>query len=285
MKSPAHYRLLVTHVQDRFGLSQRRACRALGVGRSTIRYVPTQADRDRELVKELCRLSEAHPRWGYRKIWALLRREGWEVNLKRVHRLWRLHGLQVPRRARRVRKVGPRKPVTRAEYRNHVWSVDFVFDQTMDGRTLKCLTVVDEFTREGLLILVDRRLGARAVRDALQQLFARHGPPKFVRSDNGGEFLADVVAEALAEVGADGLFIEPGSPWQNGTNERFNGIYREELLDREMFGSLKEAQFLSQEWLVKYNTVRPHGSLNMLTPMEFIERLQSIDAPKPSPRA
>lgn len=275
MRSSAQYRVLVAHVQSHFGVSQRRACHALGVGRSTIRYTPTQAVRDRPLLQDIRRLSEAHPRWGYRKIWALLRREGWTVNRKRVHRLWQQHGLQVPRRPRRVRKVGPRGPVTRAAHRNHVWSVDFVFDQTMDGRPLKCLTVVDEFTREGLCIRVERRLGSRAVRDTLQALFDRHGAPQLLRSDNGPEFLAETIAKALEHVQAQAQFIEPGSPWQNGTNERFNGIYRDELLNREWFGSLKEAQVLTAQWLDEYNTIRPHGSLDMLTPAEFVRFLQT----------
>ncbi len=270
MLSPTQRRIVVQHCQEQFVLSQRRACRALGYSRSMVRYRPRRPEIDKPLITAIRRLATAHPRYGYRKIWALLVREGWEVNSKRVHRLWKQEGLQV-RRRRRIRRRGPEAPTVKAQRLNHVWSIDFVMDQTMDGRALKCLTVVDECSRQGLCIRVERTMGARAVRETLSGLFAAHGTPLFLRSDNGGEFLANCVRQALEHADVDTLFIEPGSPWQNGTNESFNGILRNELLDRELFGSLREAQVLTDAWLHQYNTIRPHGALGFLTPIQFAQ--------------
>lgn len=240
--------------------------------RGSQRYRPKEADDQRALVKRMKALAAQHPRYGYRRIWALLRAEAFAVNRKRVHRLWKQHGLKVPEKQHKRRALGHgangcarRRP----EHVNHVWSYDFVMDQTADGRRLKLLCVVDEFTRECLAIEVERNLVAADVVNTLRYLFELRGAPKFIRSDNGPEFVAGAVKQWLAASGAQTLYVEPGSPWENAYVESFNGKLRDELLNREQFQTLKEAKVLIEDWRLDYNHHRPHSSLNYQTPAAF----------------
>lgn len=225
-------------------------------------------------------LAALHPRYGYRRVTALLRREGWRVNRKRVHRIWRREGLRVPVRQRKRRRLGAEENACqrrRAEAKNQVWSYDFVMDQTEDGRRLKMLPVVDEHTRECLTIEVARHFTAQDVVRTLDRLFKERGAPQFIRSDNGPEFVATAVKEWLASLGVSTLYIEPGSPWQNAYAESFNSRFRDELLDREMFTSLVEAKVLVAGYVRGYNNERPHSALRYETPAAFAAA-QNIDS-------
>ena len=253
-------------------MSERRACEVVGQPRGTQRYTPREPDDERALVRRMRELSAAHPRYGYRRVWALLRAERFAVNRKRVQRLWRREGLRVPQTQRKRRRLGHSgNSCTRrnAAHANHVWSYDFVMDQTSDGRRLKLLPVVDEFTRECLAIEVERRLTARDVVATLAYLFELRGPPAFVRSDNGPEFVAAAVKAWLQESGSATLYIEPGSPWENAYVESFNGKLEDELLNREQFATLKEAKVLVEDHRLAYNDHRPHSALNYMTPAAF----------------
>jgi transposase InsO family protein len=221
------------------------------------------------LVTRIVELAKAYGRYGYRRITALLQREGWKVNHKRVERIWRRKGLKVPRKQPKRGRLWLADGSCirrRAEHRNHVWSYDFVFDRTCDGRPLRMLTMVDEYTRECLAIDVARRLNSEDVLDRLEQLFVWRGPPDFIRSDNGAEFTATAVREWLARLGVQTLYVAPGSPWENGYVESFNGKLRDELLDREIFYTLREAKVLTARWRQEYNTIRPHSSLGYRPP-------------------
>ena len=220
-------------------------------------------------IKELAR---EHPRYGYRRITALLRREGWSVNRKRVHRLWRREGLKVPQVQRKRRRLGHSENSCirrRSERPNHVWSYDFLYDQTADGRQLKILPIVDEYTRECLTIEVERGMDSEDVVSTLEYLFEIRGEPEHIRSDNGSEFIAEAVRSWLARRGSKTLYIEPGSPWENAYSETFNSRLRDELLDREMFETLKEAKVIIEDHRLDYNRRRPHSSLGYQTPAEF----------------
>lgn len=237
------------------------------------RHQPKKPERDRALLDRLKALSGKHPRYGYRRIHALLLREGWRVNRKRVQRLWREAGLKVrqKRQHKRSRLGSSENGCTRhqAQRKNHVWSYDFTMDQTADGRRLKLMPVVDEFTRECLAIEVERSITAEDVIATLAYLFRVHGEPQYIRSDNGPEFIANAVKHWLAAAGVKTLYIEPGSPWQNAYVESFNGKLEDELLGREMFTSLTEAKVLVEQYRVEYNHERPHSSLDYRTPVEF----------------
>lgn len=262
----------MTHVQRVLGVSERRACRVIGQPRSSQRFRARKPDRDRALIARMVQLSGRHPRYGYRRIWALLRRERWPVNRKRVQRLWRQQGLRVPQRQRKRRRLGSStNACTRlqAAHKNHVWSYDFVRDQTEDGRRLKLLPVVDEFTREPHAILVERSITAHDVVELLGRLFQIHGAPQFIRSDNGPEFIANAVKAWLERSSVSTLYIEPGSPWQNAYSETFNSRFEDELLNREIFTSLAEAQVLVEQYRQAYKHERPHSSLGYRTPAEF----------------
>lgn len=264
------------------GVSERRACRVLGQARSTQRYQAILPDRDKGLVHAMKQTARRKPRFGYRRITALLQRAGWSVSTTRIERLWRLHGLQVPQRQRKRRYLHLGDSGARhlsAEYRGHVWSYDFVFDVTENGRTLKAMPVVDEFTRECHSILVGRSIRAGDAVREIRRLVAIHGSPSFIRSDNGPEFVAKALRDDLASLGTETRYIEPGSPWQNAYVESFNARLRDEVLDRELFGNLLEAQALIEGWRQQYNKEHPHGSLGYKTPAEFA-RSQNL---KPAP--
>jgi putative transposase len=259
----------VQHVRERYCVSERHACRVLDQPRTTQRYQPILADDEDALTAAIIRLASLYGRYGYRRITALLRSEGWYVNHKRVARIWRREGLKVPakqpKRGRLWLNDGSCIRL-RPCWRNHVWAYDFVQARTHDGRAFKMLTVIDEFTRECLAIEVARRIRSDDVLHVLTALFTRHGAPDYIRSDNGSEFTATAVREWLPKVGVKTLYIEPGSPWENGYNESFNGRLRDELLNGEIFYSLHEAKVLIERWRRHYNTIRPHSSLGYRPP-------------------
>jgi putative transposase len=282
--SPTRRRQVVIKAMTTFKISERRACRALGVPRSSQRYVGTEREREEELLLRIRALARENPRYGYRRIRALLQREGWSVNLKRVHRLWRREGLKVPQVQRKRRRLGHGENSCtrrRAERPDHVWSYDFIHDQTADGRGLKLLPVVDEYTRECLTIEVERGLTAEDVVSTLEYLFEVRGEPEFIRSDNGPEFIAEAVRGWLAGRGASTLYIAPGSPWENADSETFNSRLRDELLDREVFETLKEAKVIVEDHRLDYNHRRPHSSLGYRTPAEFAAACLPGVAPLP----
>lgn len=255
------------------GLSARRACGLVGTSRRWLGYESRRwGGGEDPVLGRLRELAARHPRYGYRRLWAVLRREGVVVNVKRVRRLCVLYGLKLSRkRVRKRRGVGAGVPCE-AQYPGHVWAYDFVHDVCDDGRKLKILTVQDEFTRRALAVEVDRRMTAAGVRDVLLRLFEEHGEPAFVRSDNGPEFIAKALTRALAERGVQCRHIEPGSPWQNGLCERFNGSLRDECLNLETFSSREQARAVCRLYLEHYNRERPHSSLGYLTPEEFAAR-------------
>jgi putative transposase len=263
----------VDHLQRVLGISQRLACQIVGQHRSTQRHQPGEPDRDRALREQLRRLSRDHPRWGYRRAHAQLRGQGWCVNRKAIQRLWRQEGLRVPARRRKRQRLGTSTcPADRlaAEHPDHVWALDDQFDQTQDGKRLKLLNIVDEHTREALVIKVDRRIDADATVGVLDQLVADRGrPPRFIRCDNGPELTANALRDWCRFNQAGTSYIEPGSPWQNPYVESFGGRLRDELLAVEAFNTLLEAQVLVQDWRIEYNTVRPHSALGYLTPTDY----------------
>jgi len=250
-------------------VSERRVCRALFVPRSTQRYEARIADDEPRLVEDVARLAARYGRYGYRRVTALLHTEGWRVNHKRVERIWRSEGLKVPRKQPRRGRLWTNDGSCvrlRPEHPNHVWSYDFLSDRTSDGRPLRFLTIIDEYTRECLAIDVARRLTSEDVLDRLAELFVRRGIPEHIRSDNGPEFTAKRVRGWLWRIGVKTLFIEPGSPWENGYNESFNGKFRDELLNREVFDTVLEARVLTGWYRREYNEVRPHSALGYRPP-------------------
>lgn len=260
---------MVEHVIDHVRVSERRACLVLGQPRSTQRHVVIVRDDEDALTKDIVVLASGYGRYGYRRITAMLRHTGWRVNHKRVERIWRREGLKAPRRQPRRGRLWLSDGSCvrlRPTHKDHVWAYDFVTGRTHDGRAFKMLTIVDEFTRECLAIDAARHLTSDDVLERLCWLMTTRGVPKHVRSDNGPEFTARAVREWLARVGVQTLFIEPGSPWENGYVESFNGKLRDELLNREIFYSLKEAQVLIEQWRHEYNTMRPHSSLGYRPP-------------------
>jgi putative transposase len=263
----------------------------LGQHRSTQRRIPRGRDDEEQLTADIIALARQYGRYGYRKIAELLRsRAGWVVNDKRVERIWRREGLKVPSKQPKKGRLwlGDGSCIRlRAERPNHVWSYDFVEDRTHDGRKYRMLNVVDEFTHECLAIRVNRKLKAVDVIDVLSDLFILRGVPGHIRSDNGAEFIAKAVQEWIAAVGAKTAYIAPGSPWENGFIESFNARLRDELLDGEIFYSLKEAQIVIESWRRHYNTVRPHGSLGYKPPAPevFVPALSMRAVPRPQPAA
>jgi transposase InsO family protein len=230
--------------------------------------------KDAALVQRMIALSTENPRYGYRRVWALLGREGWAVNKKRVQRLWREAGLKVPassvRKRRRLTGSSENSCTRRrAEHTNHVWSYDFAMDATEDGRRLKVMPVVDEYSRECLALEMERSISAEGVVEVLDRLFTERGEPAYIRSDNGPEFIAEAIKGWLAASGVKTLYIEPGAPWENAYSETFISRLRDELLDREVFANLKEAKVLAKDYRDHYNHHRPHGALGYLTPAEF----------------
>lgn len=280
MVSPSRRRDAVAYLVRRHRVSERRACKVVGQHRSTHRYRPVPAELELRLVARMNELAAAFPRYGYRRIWALLRAEGFQVNKKRIERLWRLEGHRVPPQRRRhgQKAIGSASSAAwtlRAERPNDVWSYDFVASVTSDGLPLRILNVVDEFTRVALGCRVDRSIGAGDIIDELENLFERHGRPRLLRSDNGREFIAGSLAAWLNDHGVGQAFIEKGTPQQNAFVERFNGTMRDEVLNGETFHTVLEARVVLHRWLEQYNTQRPHRGLGMLTPAAFSETINA----------
>ena len=260
---------MVSHVMDHLGVSERRACTVLQQSRSTQRHLPQVRDDEGPLTQQIIELAALYGRYGTPRITALLEQKGWRVNHKRVERIWRQAGLKVPRRQPKRGRLWLNDGSCvrlRPQHKDHVWAYDFVSSRTHDGRPLKLLTLVDEYTRECLAIEVARRLRSDDVLEHLAWLFATRGVPEHIRSDNGPEFTAQVVRDWLGRVGVKTLFIEPGSPWENGYVESFNGKLRDELLNGEIFYTLREAKVLIERWRRHYNTVRPHSALGYQPP-------------------
>ncbi len=254
---------------DCLGVSERRACRVLGQSRATQRYLPQGRDDETPLTRRIIELACVYGRYGTPRITAMLRREHWRVNHKRVERIWRSEGLKVPHRQPKRGRLWLNDGSCirlRPERKDHVWAYDFITARTHDGRPFRALTVVDEFTRECLAIDVARNLKGDDVLERLAWLFATRGVPAHLRSDNGPEFTSRMVRDWLGRIGVKTLFIEPGSPWENGYVESFNGKLRDELLNGEIFYSLREAKVLIERWRRHYNTVRPHSSLGYRPP-------------------
>ncbi len=260
-------------------VSERRACRAIGQVRSSYRYQPQPPDPEEDRLRaRIIALAKAYGRYGYRTVTDLLRQEGWAVGYERVYTIWRQEGLQVPqkqpKRARLWRADGSCVRL-RPTHRNHVWSYDFVAERTHDGRPFRILNVLDEYTRECLASVVARRIRSQEVILVLAELFLHHGVPQHIRSDNGPEFIARKLRHWLKTLEVEPLYIEPGSPWENGYVESFNGKMRDQFLNGELFYTLKEAQILTERWRIHYNTIRPHRSLGGQPPAPEVLQLAS----------
>jgi putative transposase len=266
----------VTHVQRQLGQSERRVCRVLDQPRSTQRYRPVEREDQERIVTRMHELVRRHPRRGYRMMCGMLRLEGFRVNFKRVHRLWRREGFKVPSKQHKRRRLGHGANGIlrrRAEHKDHVWCVDFIHDTDERDRPLKWLSVVDEYTRECLALEVDRSITAANVVEVLTELFMIRGVPVHIRSDNGPEFVAEAIKHLAAITGVENLYIAPGSPWENGYVESFHGRLRDELLNAEVFADVREAKALAAAWKNEYNHRRPHSSLGYVPPAVFAATL------------
>jgi putative transposase len=273
MVSAPGRRRQVAYVQAR-GLSVRRACALLSVARSSLRYESRLAVRDAPVLGVMRELASQYPRYGYRRIQVFLRRRGHVMSADRTYRLWSLAGLQVPRKRPRRRVAASRPRPLAPGGAGEVWAYDFVFDACANGQQLKCLTIVDEFTKECLAIDVAGSIRSGRVIEVLSKLVSTHGAPKYLRSDNGPEFVARKILRWLTlEARIDTAHIDPGKPWQNGLNESFNGKFRDECLSMEWFKNRLDAKIVIEAWRQHYNEVRPHSSLGQLTPLEFKQQL------------
>jgi len=267
VSAPAR-RQQVKYARER-GLSTRTACALMQVSRSTLDYQATQPAKDAPVIAVMCGLSEQYPRFGYRRIHVYLEREGHCMSWDRTYRLWKLAGLQVPRKRPGKRVASSRPRPLPGTGPNQVWAYDFVFDACANGQQLKCLTVIDEWTRESLEIDVQGSIRSGRVIEVLSRLISVHGAPLYLRSDNGPEFVSHAVLKWLHEAGIDTALIDPGKPWQNGADESFNGKFRDECLNREWFRNRVEAKVVIEQWRRHYNVDRPHSSLGYLTPTAF----------------
>jgi transposase InsO family protein len=277
MVSLADRRRGAEYLEGAHAVSERRVCQVVGIARSTKRR-PSGCIAEIRLVSEIHALSGRYPRFGYRKIYDRLKAAGWRVGREQVRLLRRREGLRVPQTAPKRRRRGTSTiDPHQAEYPNHVWSYDFVADQTTDGKTLRFLTVIDEFTRRALWIECARHLTSVSVVRVLEQLVELHGVPATIKSDNGPEFVAKKVQKWIEDRNIAARFIEPGSPWQNGHNESFNGVFRDSCLNRWLFESVREAREASEAWLQEYNVERPHGSLSGRSPALFFEQWEEQD--------
>ena len=273
------------HVQEACAVSERRACKALDQPRSTQRYEARTKDDEPHLITRILELVRMFPRYGYRQITRLLRAEGWQVNFKRIYRLWRKEGLKVPQKKRKRRRLGHSSGGIvrrKAERMNQVWSLDFIFDRTVNGRSLKILSIIDEYTRECIALEVNRRITSEDVIAILVDLIAIRGVPDFIRSDNGPEFIAKSLRTFLERVDVGTSYIEPGSPWENGFVESFHSRLRDECLSCEEFTTLSEAITVITAWRLTYNQRRPHSSLGGQTPAEFASQCATSVRATPS---
>ena len=258
------------YARQKLKVSQRRGCQVLGQARATHRRHPSSPSDEKRLTEDVVALATKYGRYGYRRITALLNNEkGWRVNHKRVERIWRREGMKVPKKQPKRGRLWLNDGSCvrlRPEYKDHVWSYDFMIERTSNGRAFKILNIIDEYTRECLAILVARKIKNQDVIDLLFNLFVFRGVPAHIRSDNGPEFTAKAVRNWLHRLGVKTLYIEPGSPWENGYIESFNGKLRDELLNREIFITLEEARVLIEQWRKEYNQVRPHSALGYKPP-------------------
>lgn len=272
MVGPSAKRRVAQELVEQKGCSVRRACQVVKIGRSSYQYRETKDEFEERLKRSIQRFSRKNPRYGYRRMTVVLKKEGWKVNKKRVQRLMRILGVQVKQKARKRRRLGLSTGFRReAEYPNQVWSWDIIQDQTEEGRMLKCFTLLDEYTRESLRIRTDRYLTSREVLLELQEVIKEYGVPQHIRSDNGPEFIAHAIQAWLKENHIATIYIPPGEPWENPYIESFHGKFRDECLNRELFTSLLEAQLIIEDWRKEYNQTRPHSSLGYRTPQEFKE--------------
>ena len=275
-------------LRARFDVSERRACRAVDLCRGTHRYRSSPRSDEPGLCERMRSLARRRPRFGYRRIARLLRDEGWNASETRVLRLWRREGLKVPRKRRKTRSRGEsanacdRRPATKP---CDVWAWDFTFDRTTTGSQLKWLSLIDEFTRECLVLKVDRSVTAEDLIDTLAEQFAMRSVPRAIRSDNGPEFAANALKSWLAKLGLEPLYIEPGSPWQNGYAESFHNRLRDEFLSQEEFENLSAARELTRRWRRDYNEYRPHSSLGYDTPSQFANRWSASASTSAAPRS
>lgn len=289
MVSPTRRREAVAYLRDRHRVSARRACEVVGQPRSTQAYRPRKKGDEAMIVKTMHELVKRHPRYGYRRVHALLVRDGFKLNVKRTHRLWKQERLKVPQKQVKKRRLGtPENGIVRYEatHRDHVWAWDFIHDRDERGRPLKWLSIVDEYTRECLALEVGRSFKSGDVLDVLRELFVIRGVPEHIRSDNGPELIAHAIRGFLGQAKVHTLYIEPGAPWQNGYAESFHGRLRDELLDAELFADLAEAKSLAASWKNDYNHRRPHSSLGYRTPAEFAATLRPAPvgaSPLPTP--
>ena len=259
------------------GVSQRRACVLMSVSRSALGYVSRLDERDRPLIGEMRRWAAQYPRYGYRRIRIFLRRAGHRLSIGRTWRLWHKAGLQVPRKRPRRRVASQRDQVQRASEANGIWAYDFVFDTCANGQQLKCLTVIDEHTREALAIDVAGSIRSERVIEVLSRLISERGAPKALRSDNGPEFVSTRLLQWATDEGLQMALSQPGKPWQNGTDESFNGKFRDECLSMEYFRNRLEARVVIEQWRRHYNEVRPHSALGYLTPAQYVQKQSGND--------
>jgi len=280
--SPGHKRQIAEAMVNRGRCTARMACRHFELHRSTFAYAAKQPNAWLAKLKAaIRRMSRKHPEMGYMKITRLLKKEGWRVGTRLIQQLRRQLGLMVPsKKPKRERRGESTGLPTKATHPNHVWTWDFVHDTTMRGGKLRMLTVLDEYTRQSRCIHVDRRINARKVRSIMARLIAEHGAPEYIRSDNGSEFIEKNLRSWLASQSIKTLYIEPGSPWQNGFIESFHARLRDECLNRELLYTLTEARVVIEDWRWKYNNLRPHGSLGFISPIEFEQQLPN-DVPTP----
>ena len=264
------------------GLSVRRACALMSVARSALNYESRLIARDAPALAAMRELASQYPRYGYRRIQVFLARRGHVMSADRMHRLWRQAGLQVPRKRSRRRIAEHRPRPLPAMNANQVWAYDFVFDACANGQQLKCLTVIDEYTRECLAIDVAGSIRSSRVIDILTRLVSLHGAPKYLRSDNGPEFVSRAILRWLNRANIETIAIDPGKPWQNGSNESFNGKFRDECLSLQWFKNRIDAKILIENFRREYNAIRPHSSLGMLTPLEFKQQLSTTNPDGPS---
>ena len=267
---------MVEQIRRELGHSERKVCKVLGQSRSTQRYKPKLPDKDKPVIDDLLVLHVKHPRYGYRRITIKLREQGWFINFKRVYRLWCQEGFKVPKRQHKKRHAGCSENSCnrkKAEHHNHLWSYDFVNERLENGRKVRILVVIDEFTRECLALDVARHFKGQDVVEVLRYLFAVRGCPKYIRSDNGPEFVSKAVQKWLDVSGVDTLYVAPGSPWENGYVESFNSRLRDEFLNRELFLHIDELRYVADRWRMDYNHYRPHSSLDYMAPAAYATML------------
>ena len=271
MVTPSDRTRAAGYLEEEYQVSERKACQVLALNRNTKRRLQQARPID-DVAAKVIGLSEAKPRWGYRKVYDRLKLDGVRIGRERVRLIRKREGLQVRKKQHKKRHPGRDCPLLSAQYPGHVWSYDFVMDSTADGKRLKLLTVIDEFSKQAFPIECRRSMASGDVVRVLRNLFAIYGQPEWIRSDNGSEFIAEAVQKVLREKGIKTQFIEPGKPWQNGYNESFNGILRDDCLNKWQFLTIREARLVVDDWVDEYNDYRPHGSLDGLTPNLFQEK-------------